>query len=83
MPKSLRRAPLTTKDRAADAFLITAITGLWNGIAITGLEAPHSCCSPPGWNNNVLLDGRPELDKGGIAFSRQRGEGSEVDDIAV
>jgi len=64
---------LTTKDRAADTFLITAITGLWNGTVITGLEAPYSCCSPPGWNNNVLLDGRPKLDKGGIAFSLSGG----------
>jgi hypothetical protein len=60
---------LTTKDRAADSYLITAVTGLWNGAAITGLEAPHSCCSPPGWNTNLLLDGKPWLDKGGFAFS--------------
>jgi hypothetical protein len=60
---------LTTKDRAADSYLITAITGFWNGGAITGLEAVHSCCSPPGWNNNLLVDGSPKLDKGGVAFS--------------
>ncbi len=60
---------LTTKDRAADSYLITAITGFWNGAAITGLEAVRSCCSPPGWNNNLLLDGSPKLDKGGVAFS--------------
>jgi hypothetical protein len=61
---------LTTKDRAADSYLITAITGLWNGAAITGLEVPLSCCSPPaGWNNNLLLDRSPKLNKGGFAFS--------------
>jgi hypothetical protein len=60
---------LTTKDRAAGSYLLTAITGLWNGAAIMGLEAVHSCCSPPGWNNNLLLDGSPKLDKGGVAFS--------------
>jgi hypothetical protein len=59
---------LTTKDRAADSYLIMAVTGLWNGAAITVLEAPHSCCSPPEWNNNLLVDGSPKLDKGGFAF---------------
>jgi hypothetical protein len=64
---------LITKDRAADSYLITAITGFWNGAVITGLEAVHSCCSPPGWNNNLLLDGSPKLDKGGVAFSVSEG----------
>lgn len=59
---------LTTKDRTADTYAITAITGVWEGAAIKGLEADHACCSPPGWNTNVLLDGDPRLDKGGFAF---------------
>jgi len=60
---------LTTKDQAAGSYGITSITGVWNGAAITRLEAIHSCCSPPGWNDNVLVDGSPKLGKGGFAFS--------------
>ena len=60
---------LTTKDQAAGSYGITSITGVWNGAAITGLEAIHSCCSPPGWNDNVLVDGNSKLGKGGFAFS--------------
>jgi hypothetical protein len=59
---------LITKDLAENSYPITAITGVWNGAAIKGLEPLHSCCSPPGWNNNVLLNGDPKLDKGGFAF---------------
>ena len=59
---------LTTKDLAADSYVVTAITGVWNGAAIKSLEAAYSCCSPPGWNNNLLLAGNPKLDKGGFAF---------------
>lgn len=59
---------LTTKDLSAGSYAITAITGLWNGAAITGLEAVRSCCSPPGWNNNLLVESSPQLDKGGFAF---------------
>jgi len=60
---------LTTKDQAAVSYGITSITGVWNGAPISGLEAIHSCCSPPGWNDNVLVDGSPKLGKGGFAFS--------------
>jgi hypothetical protein len=60
---------LTTEDQAAGSYGITSITGVWNGAAIAGLEAIHSCCSPPGWNDNVLVDGSPKLGKGGVAFS--------------
>ena len=67
---------LTTKDLAADSYTITAITGVWNGAAIKGLEPLHSCCSPPGWNNNMLLNGDPKLDKGGFAFDVS--EGSKI-----
>jgi len=48
--------------------VVTAIPGVWNGAAIKSLEAAYSCCSPPGWNNNLLLAGNPKLDKGGFAF---------------
>jgi hypothetical protein len=64
---------LTTEDQAAGSYGITSITGVWNDAAITGLEAIHSCCSPPGWNDNVLVDGNPKLGKGGFAFSVSRG----------
>ncbi|HTV34160.1 MAG TPA: hypothetical protein VME69_13865 [Methylocella sp.] len=64
---------LTTKDRAAGSYEITAMTGAWNGTAITGLEPAHSCCSPPGWNDNLLLDGDPSLDKSGLAFGAGNG----------
>lgn len=64
---------LTTGDAAAGAYPITKITGYWNGAAITGLEPPKSCCSPPGWNSNMLVEGDPKLDKGGFAFSASGG----------
>ena len=67
---------LTTKDLAAKSYTIMAITGAWNGAAIKGLEPLHSCCSLPGWNNNVLLNGDPKLDKGGFAFDMS--EGSKI-----
>ena len=64
---------LTTKDLAAGSYEITAIAGAWNGAAITGLEAIRSCCSPPGWNDNLLLEGSPPLDKAGLALSANGG----------
>ncbi len=60
---------LTTKDLSAGAYPITAVAGHWNGAAITALEPVKSCCSSPGWNSNVLVDGDPKLDKSGFAFS--------------
>jgi hypothetical protein len=64
---------LTTGPRAAGAYPIIAIAGVWNGAAIAGLEPIRSCCSPPGWNTNILVDGEPRLDKGGFAFRAARG----------
>ncbi len=64
---------LTTKDRAGGSYQITGVTGAWNGAAIVKLEPVKSCCSPPGWNTNVLLEGAPGLDKGGFAFSAAGG----------
>ena len=60
---------LTTSDASAGAYAINSITGVWNGAPITALEPVKSCCSPPGWNSNVLVDGEAKLDKGGFAFS--------------
>ncbi len=64
---------LKTKDVSAGAYQIVAVAGSWNGASITGLEPVKSCCSPPGWNNNLLIGGDPKLDKGGFAFSAQGG----------
>ena len=64
---------LTTRDASAGAYAIIAITGAWNGASITGLEPVKSCCSPPGWNSNILVDGDAKLDKGGFAFSASGG----------
>jgi hypothetical protein len=59
---------LTTKDQAAGAARIISVAGVWNGAAITGLEPVKSCCSPPGWNSNMLIEGETKLDKAGFAF---------------
>jgi hypothetical protein len=64
---------LTTGPLAAGAYPIIAIAGVWNGESITGLEKVKTCCSPPGWNTNVLVDGEPKLDKGGFAFRADSG----------
>lgn len=60
---------LTTEDLAAESHVITSVTGSWNGASITGLAPLHSCCSPPGWNDNVLVPGETRLNKGGFAFA--------------
>ncbi len=60
---------LSTKELSDGAYSITTITGLWNGAKIASLEPIRSCCSPPGWNSNLLIDGETKLDKGGFAFS--------------
>ena len=59
---------LTTKDLVAGSYAITSATGSWNGASFTGLAPLHSCCSPPGWNDNVLVPGENRLNKGGFAF---------------
>jgi hypothetical protein len=64
---------LTTRDASAGTYAIIAIAGVWNGASITGLEPVKSCCSPPGWNSNILVDGDAKLDKGGFAFSASGG----------
>ena len=60
---------LSTNELSDGAYSITTITGLWNGAKIANLEPIHSCCSPPGWNSNLLIDSDTKLDKGGFAFS--------------
>jgi hypothetical protein len=64
---------IVTTDQSAGHSAITSISGLWNGGAITGLEPVKTCCSPPGWNDNLLVDGDPKLDKGGFAFRTDGG----------
>jgi hypothetical protein len=60
---------LTTGSLTAGSYSIKSIAGVWSGAAITRLEKAKTCCSPPGWNNNLLFDGDTKLDKGGFAFS--------------
>jgi hypothetical protein len=59
---------LTTNDLSAGSYLITNVTGLWNGSPITGLDPIGTCCYPPN-NDNLLLNSTPQLDLAGFAFS--------------
>jgi hypothetical protein len=61
---------LTTNDLSGSSYLITAITGTWDGNSITGLAPVDTCCGPPGspLNDNLLLSGSPQLDDAGFAF---------------
>jgi hypothetical protein len=54
-------------------FLVTGISGTFDGAAITSLLAVGSCCAPPNNDNLLLLGGGPLLDDGGIAFSTSAG----------
>ena len=58
---------LTTNDLSGDSYLITGISGTWNGTAITALLVPGTCCSTPP-NDNLLLDASTQLDAEGFAF---------------
>jgi hypothetical protein len=68
---------LTTDDLSGGSYLITAISGTWNGNNITGLLAPGTCCFPPN-NNNLLLDAVPQLDLEGFAFSVSGGPSQNI-----
>lgn len=57
----------TTNALSSGSYLITGISGTWDGNTITGLLAPGSCCSYPP-NDNLLLAGSPQLDDGGLGF---------------
>ncbi len=55
---------LTTDPLSAGNYLITGITGTWDGDAITALAALGDF----GDNDNLLLAGSPKLDSDGLAF---------------
>jgi len=59
---------LTTDALSNGSYLITGMSGTWDGNSISGLLAPGTCCSAPA-NDNLLLAGSPQLDLGGLAFS--------------
>ena len=58
---------LTTNDLLSGKYLITAMTGTWNGASITGLLAPGTYPNVSG-NDNFLLDGSPQLGPSGLSF---------------
>ena len=54
--------------------LISAMTGTWNGSAITALLATGTCCSSPANDNLLLLPAGPALlDINGLAFGTMGG----------
>lgn len=59
---------------SGDSFLVTGISGLYNGSAITGLLATGTCCASP-FNDNLIFPnndappGTGLLDLGGIGFT--------------
>jgi len=56
---------LTTDDLSGGSYLITEMTGTWNGEEITTLKPPGGYFS----NDNLLFGGRPQLDGQGLSFS--------------
>lgn len=62
---------LTTNNLLNGSYLITGITGAWNGSQITGLDQTGTCCTggPSDNNDNLLLASTPLLDIYGFAFS--------------
>ena len=59
---------LTTNPLSGGSYLITSMSGTWDGNAITGLLPLNTCCGSPA-NDNLLLAGSPQLDLGGLGFS--------------
>lgn len=59
---------LTTNALSNGSYLITGMSGIWDGNSIGGLLPTGTCCSSPA-NDNLLLAGSPQLDLGGLAFS--------------
>jgi hypothetical protein len=60
---------LTYSAIGGGEFLVTGISGTFDGAAITSLLTVGTCCSPPNNDNLLYLGGGPLLDLGGIAFS--------------
>ncbi len=51
-------------------YLVTDVTGLWNGDEITGIAARGTF----GGNDNLIDDTQPQLDFSGLAFATTTGE---------
>jgi hypothetical protein len=58
---------LTTKGLSSGSYVITSMTGLWDGSTITGLEPVGSLPLVPS-NDNLLLKGAIQLDYNGLYF---------------
>ena len=61
---------LTTVDLSARSYLITAMTGTWNGYVIDHLLDTGRLEN----NSNLLLDDSPQLDMDGVAFETVLGK---------
>lgn len=59
---------LTTDPEAGGSYLITAMSGTFDGNVIISLISPGACCGLT-TNTNLLYPGSPQLDAGGVAFS--------------
>ena len=63
-----------TATGASSPFTMTAITGTFNGIAITGVAPPGTCCFAfPPFNDNLVFVPGPFLDTNGIGFNTNDG----------
>jgi hypothetical protein len=68
-----------TATGASSPFTMTAITGAFDGIAITGVAPPGTCCFAfPPFNDNLVFVPAPFLDTNGIAFITQDGSGVDI-----
>lgn len=56
---------LTTDPLSLGSYLITGISGTFDGSTITGLIAPGAFAT----NDNLLYPGSPMLDVGGVSFT--------------
>ena len=53
-----------TTDEGGGNYLVTDVTGVWNGVNITGALAPQAY-----FNDNMLTASAPYVDSQGVAFS--------------
>lgn len=63
----LLSATLTTTPFSGGQATVIGISGTYNGMAISGLLSPGTCCSDPG-NDNILYFPGAALDWGGLGF---------------
>jgi hypothetical protein len=70
MHPDIASGTLTTGAADGGGFLITGITGSYNGVSITGLAPVGTCCSPfPPFNDNILFPTSTALlSSGGLGF---------------